>query len=54
MEGEGHESGFGVLEGYQGSRVGCISTRRTPPEEECGGDGSGGEGEDDGLGPPQM
>ena len=36
------------------TRVGCITTRRRPPEEGCEGGGSGGEGEEDGLGPPQM
>ena len=34
------------------TRVGCISTRRKPPEEDFEGNGSGGEGEEGGPGPP--
>ena len=35
------------------TRVGCISTRKKPPEEECEGDGGdGGEDEEAGPGPP--
>ena len=43
-----------VLKFLRDAGVGCISTRRKPPEEERDGDGSGGEGEEDGLGPPLM
>ena len=32
-----------VLRFLRGTRVGCISTRRKPPEEECVGQGEGGE-----------
>ena len=43
-----------VLRFLGGTRVGCISTRRKPPEEDCDGDGAGEEGDEGGPGPPQM
>lgn len=44
-----------VVLGFLGStRVECISTGRTIPEERNCGAGSGGEGKEDGPGPPEM
>ena len=44
-----------ILRVLRDSRVGSISTRRNPPEEECDGEGSdGGEGEEGGPSPPKV
>ena len=54
VEGEVYRGGVGLPRRYQGTRVGCISTRRKPPEEgrdEGWGESSAGdEGEEGGPG----
>ena len=55
VEGEVHNGSSGDVKGYE-DWVGCMSTRREPPEERLGEEmaSSGDEGDEGGPGPPNM